>query len=172
MSKTKFTVLVAMSVALLIAVQMALTAISGVEIVTVILLCLCFCYGPRTGLAISTTFSLVRCLFFGFQVNIIVLYLIYYNLFALFFGLLGRHFAGEITLIRHIMVVTFAVVFTVVFTMLDNVITPLIFGFHPNAAKAYFLQSMTAMVPQMICVAVTVSLLFIPLTRVIRKIDF
>ena len=138
-----------MSVALLIAVQMALTAISGVELVTVILLCLCFCYGIRTGLAIATTFSLLRCFFFGFQVNVIVLYLIYYNLFARFFGWLGRRFAGETTWLQRGILVASAVVFTCLFTLLDDVITPLIYGFHPDAAKVYFLQSMTAMVPFM-----------------------
>ena len=172
MKETKFIVRVAMAVALLIAVQMALSAISGVELVTVILLCLSFCYGIQTGLAIATTFSLLRCFFFGFQVNIIVLYLIYYNLFALFFGWLGRRLTGDITLIRHGIIVAAAVVFTVLFTLLDDVITPLISGFWGNAAKVYFLQSLTAMIPQMICTAVTVSLLFIPLTRVIRRFDF
>ncbi len=172
MNKTKFIVRVAMSVALLIAAQMALTAISGVEIVTVILLCLSFCYGVRTGLAIATTFSLLRCFFFGFQVNVIVLYLVYYNLFALFFGWLGKRFAGKMSLMRIIVIVGFAVVFTIGFTLLDNVITPLLFGFHGNAAKVYFLQSLTAMIPQSICTAITVSTLFVPLTRIIRKINF
>ena len=171
MGKTKLIVRVAMSVALLIAVQMALTAISGVELVTVILLCLCFCYGIRTGLAIATTFSLLRCFFFGFQVNVIVLYLVYYNLFALFFGWLGKCFAGRITLFRFGVVAVSAVVFTVMFTLLDDVITPLMFGFHPNAAKVYFLQSLSAMIPQSVCTAVTVAVLFTPLTRVIRKMD-
>ena len=172
MNKTKFIVRVAMSVALLIAGQMALTAISGVEIVTVILLCLSFYYGIRTGLAIATTFSLLRCFFFGFQVNVIVLYLIYYNLFALFFGWLGKRLGGEYTLLRVGIVVAFAVVFTILFTLLDDVITPLVFGFHPNAAKVYFLQSLTAMIPQSICAAVTVSVLFPPLLRVLRRINF
>lgn len=172
MRKTKFIVRVAMSVALLIAGQMALSMISGVEIVTVILLCLSFYYGIGTGVAIATTFSLLRCFFFGFQVNVIVLYLIYYNLFALFFGWLGTRIGGKITLPRVILVVASAVVFTILFTMLDNVITPLIYGFHGNAAKVYFVQSLTAMIPQAICAAVTVSVLFAPLIRVIRKINF
>lgn len=172
MKQTKFIVLVAMSVALLIAVQIALSAVSGVELVTVILLCLSFCYGVKTGLAIATTFSLLRCFFFGFQINIIVLYLIYYNLFALFFGWMGKCFADRITLLRHIVIVAAAAVFTILFTLLDDVITPLISGFWGNAAKVYFLQSLTAMIPQTICAAVTVSLLFIPLTKVIKKINF
>ena len=161
-----------MCVALLIGGQLALTAISGVEIVTVMLLCFCFCYGIRQGVTIATTFSLLRCLIFGFQINVIVLYLIYYNLFALFFGWLGKRFAGEITLIRHGIIVVAAVVFTALFTLLDNTITVLMFGFQGNAAKVYFLQSLTAMIPQTICTAVTVLLLFIPLTKVIKKIGF
>lgn len=161
-----------MSAALLIAAQIALSMISGVEIVTVILLCLCFYYGIRTGLAIATTFSLLRCIYFGFQINVIVLYLIYYNLFGLFFGWLGKRFAGKITLPRIGIVVASAVMFTILFTLLDDVITPLIFGFHPNAAKVYFLQSLTAMIPQSICAAVTVSILFAPLQRVLRRINF
>jgi hypothetical protein len=172
MSKTKFIVRVAMSAAMLIAGQMALSAISGVEIVTVMLLCLCFCYGVRTGVAIATTFSLLRCFFFGFQINVIVLYFVYYNLFALFFGWLGMRLTGDITPPKMGIIVASAVVFTVLFTMLDNVITPLIYGFHSNAAKVYFLQSLTAMIPQSVCAAVTVCLLFVPLTRIIRKINF
>ena len=172
MNKTKFIVRVAMSVAILIAGQIALTAISGVEIVTVILLCLCFHYGIQTGLAIATTFSLLRCFYFGFQINVIVLYLIYYNLFALFFGWLGKRMTGKMTLLRIGVVVASAVIFTILFTLLDDVITPLIFSFHANAAKVYFLQSLTAMIPQSICAAVTVSVLFAPLLRVLRRINF
>lgn len=172
MQSTKFIVRVAMSVALLIAIQMALSALTGVELVTVILLCLSFCYGIRTGLAIATTFSLLRCIFLGPQPHIILLYLVYFNLFALFFGWLGKRFTGDVTLLRLGIITAAAVMFTVLFTMLDNVITPLFFGFRANAAKVYFLQSLTAMVPQTICAAVSVSLLFTPLTRVIRKINF
>ena len=172
MKKTKFIVLVAMSVALLIAVQMALSMISGVELVTVILLCLCFCYGARTGLAIATTFSLLRCFFFGFQINVILLYLVYYNLFALFFGLLGKRCSENVTWLQMGIVTFSAVIFTALFTLLDDVITPLIYSFHWNATKVYFLQSLTAMVPQMVCAGVSVLVLFAPLTRVIRKINF
>lgn len=172
MNRTKFIVRVAMSVALLIAAQMALSMITGVEIVTVILLCLSFYYGIRTGLAIATTFSLLRCFFFGFQINVIVLYLIYYNVFALFFGWMGKHFAGEVKLFQQGMIVASAVAFTILFTLLDDVITPLMFGFHANAAKVYFLQSMTAMIPQAVCTAITVSILFVPLLRVLRRINF
>ena len=42
----------------------------------------------------ATCFSLLRCLLFGFYPNIIILYLIYYNLFALLFGTLGKKFSA------------------------------------------------------------------------------
>ena len=171
MQKTRFIVRVAICVAMLIGIQLALSAVAGIELVTALLLCMCFCYGSRTGMTIATVFSLLRCFVFGFQVNVIVLYLIYYNLFALFFGWLGTRFTGRITFLRNVIIAAAAAVFTVCFTMLDNVITPLMFAFHPNAAKVYFLQSLTALVPQTICAVVTVSVLFTPLTRVIRKFD-
>lgn len=172
MQETKFVVRVAMCVAILMGGQMALTGISGVEIVTVVMLCFCFCYGVQTGVAIAVTFSLVRCLYFGFHINVIVLYLIYYNLFALFFGWLGKRFAGNISLLKTVVVVACAMVFTVLFTLLDDVITPLISGFGEHATKVYFLQSLYAVIPQTVCTLVTVSVLFQPLTRVIKRINF
>ena len=172
MNKTKFVVRVAMCVALLIAGQLALTSVNGIEIVTVMLLCFCYCYGVRHGIAIATTFSLLRCFVFGFQINVIVLYLVYYNLFAIFFGWLGVRFAGKNTLLKTVIVVVAAVAFTALFTLLDDVITPIIYGFNENAAKVYFYQSLTAVVPQTICAAVTVSICFHPLTKVIQKVNF
>ena len=171
MEKTRFVVRVAMCVALLIGGQMALSGVSGIEIVTVMLLCFCFHYGVRHGIAVATTFSLLRCFFFGFQINVIVLYLVYYNVFALFFGWLGKRITGRISLPKLCVVVASAMVFTVLFTMLDNVITPLIFAFHKNAAAVYFAQSLYALVPQTICTMATVSILFVPLTKILQKIS-
>ena len=171
MEKTRFVVRVAMCVALLIGGQMALSGVSGIEIVTVMLLCFCFHYGIRYGIAVATTFSLLRCFFFGFQVNVIVLYLIYYNVFALFFGWLGKRITGRISLPKLCVIVASAMVFTVLFTMLDNVITPLIFAFHKNAAAVYFAQSLYALVPQTICTMATVSILFVPLIKILQKIS-
>ena len=172
MNKTKFVVRVAMCVALLIAGQLALSSVTGIEIITVMLLCFCDCYGIRHGIATATTFSLLRCFVFGFQINVIVLYLIYYNLFAVFFGWLGRRFAGKMSLLKTVIVVASAVVFTVCFTLLDDIITLLIFAFHPNVARIYFLQSLYAVIPQSICTVVTVSVIFHPLTKIIKKINF
>lgn len=171
MQKTKFIVRVAISTAMLIGGQLALSGISGIEIVTVMMLCLCFSYGIRTGVAIATVFSLLRCFVFGFQINVIVLYLVYYNLFGLFFGWLGTRFTGKTSLLQKGIIVASAMVFTVCFTLLDDVITPLISGFHANAAKVYFLQSLYAVIPQTVCAMVTVAVLFTPLTAVIQKFD-
>ena len=171
MQKTKFIVRVAICVAMLIGVQLALSAVTGIELVTAMLLCMCFCYGRRTGMTIATVFSILRCFVFGFQVNVILLYLSYYNLFAFFFGWLGTRFTGRITLVKKIIIVASAMAFTVCFTLLDDVITPLVYAFHANATKVYFLQSLTAVVPQTVCALITVSVLFTPLTRVIQKFD-
>lgn len=172
MNETKFIVRVAMCVALLIAGQVALSSVTGIEIVTVMLLCFCWCYGIRHGIAVATTFSLLRCFVFGFQINVIVLYLIYYNLFALFFGWLGARLTGKNALLQMVIAAVCAVIFTALFTLLDDVITPLMFSFSEHAANVYFYQSLTAVIPQTICAAVTVSLLFHPLTKVIQKVDF
>ena len=80
----------AVMVALLIAVQFAFSMISGVELVSVFFLCFCYVYGIYCGVMTATTFSLMRCLLFGFTPSVIVLYLIYYNMFAIVFGLMGR----------------------------------------------------------------------------------
>ena len=81
----------AVTVALLIAVQFALSFVSGVELVTVLLLCFCYTFGVACGMLVATAFSLIRCLLFGFMPNVVLLYLIYYNLFALLFGSLRKH---------------------------------------------------------------------------------
>lgn len=171
MNKTKFIVRVAMCVALLIGGQLALSSISGIEIVTVLMLCFCFSYGIQHGVAVATTFSLLRCFLFGFQINVIVLYLVYYNLFALFFGWLGMRFSGEMTPVRTVIVIASAVLLTILFTLLDDIITPLIYAFHPNAALAYFIGSLQAVIPQSICTVVTVSVCFLPLTKIIKRFD-
>lgn len=171
MNKTKFIVRVAMCVALLIGAQLAFTSISGIEIVTVMMLLFCFSYGIRHGIAVATTFSLLRCFVFGFQFNVIVLYLVYYNLFAIFFGWLGKRFSGEVSFAKTVLIVVFAALFTVFFTLLDDVITPILYGFHQKAAMVYFLQSLYAVIPQTVCTVVTVSVCFHPLTRVIKKFN-
>lgn len=80
----------AVSVALLIALQFTLSYVPGVELVTALLLCFCYTFGISMGVITATCFSLLRCILFGFNVSVIILYLVYYNLFAVLFGALGK----------------------------------------------------------------------------------
>lgn len=215
----------AVMVALLIAVQYALGFVSGVELVTVFLLCFCYAFGAGCGMLVATAFSLLRCLIWGFQPAVIVLYLIYYNLFALLFGLAGKktfpvwlcpallillagacgYFAGTgvpvsalyrgkvagmlwalFAVSAALFVFYFSVLFakrgksgrtlatvtalaafcTVCFTLLDDAIAPLFYGWTADAAIAYFYAGFLAMLPQTLCAAASVFLLFFPLVRV------
>lgn len=218
----------AVTSAILIAVQYALSFVSGVELVTVILLCFCYTFGLVCGMITATAFSVLHCLFFGFIPNVFILYLIYYNLFAVIFGLMGKHrffgwvypilpcllcvisayfatsgvpvsifYQTKIKIMLWILygisaaliLVYFFLTFkkskngielaqvtavasfcTVVFTLLDDLITPLLLGYSSDAAIAYFYSSFLTMLPQTICVAVSVFLLFYPLRKIFRKI--
>ena len=171
MIKTKDLARLAMCVAMLIGGQLALSALSGVEIVSVLLLCFAFSYGRRDGVMIAVVFSLLRCLIFGFHINVIILYLIYYPSFAFFFGWLSTKIKGEITVKKLAVIVGFTVAFTICFTLLDDVLTPILFSLPPAAAKTYFLSSLYSLIPHVICVGTTVSIFFLPITRVIKKIE-
>ena len=156
--------------ALLIGGQIVLSGISGVEIVTVLLLSFSYYFGIRRGLFVANAFSLLRCLIFGFFPNVIILYLVYYNLFVLAFGLLGIRFKKELNLVIHIILVIAACIMTIIFTGLDDIITPLSYRFSIDAMRAYALASLTAVIPQVICTIVTVSFLLPILNRVFGNI--
>lgn len=169
--KAKKIALCAVFVALLVALQYVLGFVPGVELVTVFLLCFCCVFGAVAGMVTATCFSLIRCLFFGFYPNIIILYLIYYNLFALFFGALGKNFSAfskrEWAFLAA--VTFFAVIFTALFTLLDDIISPLFYGYTAEAAYGYFMASLYTMLPQCLCTLISVGLLFIPLSRVFKS---
>ena len=132
----------------------------------------CYSFGIKSGVLIATVFSLLRCFIFGFFLNVIVLYLVYYNLFALFFGWLGMRLSRKISFWTTVTAVVSAVVFTVFFTLLDDIVTPLIFGFGLEAARVYFFASLYTVIPQTVCAALTVAVFFAPLTSVISKTGF
>lgn len=81
---------IAVTTALLISVQLALSAVPGVEFVTVILLCTSYVFGARFGCLTGLAFSLLRCLLFGFYPAVVAVYCIYFPLFGLLFGTIGR----------------------------------------------------------------------------------
>ena len=166
MLKTKDIAIMGAYVALLIGGQLALSGVSGVEIVTALLLCYSFVFGFFKGSIVATIFSILRCFIFGFNLNVIVLYLIYYNLFALFFGLLGKSFSPKFSLAKLIIVTICAILFTAFFTLLDDAITPLMYNFSKKATKVYFLSSLPIMLSQCICTAVSVPILFVPLSKI------
>ncbi len=152
-------------IALLLGCQFALAGVVGVEVVTPLLLSFCFYFGVRQGMVVGTAFSFVRCFVFGFSPTAIVLYLIYYNLFALVFGMLG-HWRGQRVKVATIaLLAACAVGMTTLFTLLDDVITPLFYGFTLSQLRVYFIASLTALVPQCISSAVTVPILVPPLLR-------
>lgn len=166
MKTAKDIALVSIYTALLIGGQFVLSGISGVEAVTVLLLAFAYYFGIVRGLFVANAFSLLRCLVFGFFPNVIILYLVYYNIFVLVFALLGRKFKKELNAKTHIIIVISAVLLTVFFTALDDIITPLYYGFSLDAAKAYAVASLTAVIPQVICTLVTVILILPVLVRV------
>ena len=165
MSRAKKITLSGVYVALLIASQWVFSFVAGVEIVTVLLLAFAYRPGIKTGLLTATAFSLLRCFLFGFVPQTVVLYLIYYNLFALFFGWLGTKTGERYGAGMHFILVFLACAFTACFTLLDDIITPLFLGFNLSAAKAYFIASLPVMLTQVICSAVTVGVLFFPVYK-------
>ena len=158
----------AVFVALVIAVQVALSIVPGVELVTVMFIAYSFTLGARRGMISATAFSLLRQIVFGVYPVVLVLYLIYYNLLALCFGFLGQKFKNPIK--WFVLIIVIACVLTVLFTMIDNVLTPCWYGYSKELTIIYFKASLTFLVPHVICTAVSVGALFFPLFKVFYKL--
>lgn len=154
------------TVALLIGGQLAFSAISGVEIVTAIFAVFCLVFGVIRGVVVATAFSLVRCLVFGFFPQVILLYLIYYNLFAIVVGVLGIVVKNKKEIFKIILLTCFAVFLTGCFTFIDNTINVLMFQLSEIAIKIYIAQSIPVAISQMVCAAITVPLFYYPLNKV------
>jgi hypothetical protein len=165
MKTAKSIILPGVYTALLIGVQFVLSGVAGVELVTILLLCFCYRYGIKQGMLVANAFSLLRCFIFGFFPNVIILYLIYYNVFALVGGWLGTKQKGNYSVKKHAVVLAVALLLTLSFTLLDNIITPLMSSSTWQQAKVYAIGSITILIPQLICTAVTTIVLFRPLTK-------
>ena len=161
---------VAVFTALLLGAQYALWFVKGVEVVTVLLLVFSYRFGVRCGVLSAVAFSLLRCLLFGFFPNVVLLYLIYYPLFAACFGLLGNALRRRADLKTQLLSTALAVLCTALFTLLDDAVTPLFYGYTKEAALAYFLSPLPAMAMQCVCALLTVFLLFRPLMAVLRRV--
>lgn len=165
-----YVAVVAVFSALLLGAQYALWFVKGVEVVTVLLLVFSYRFGVRCGVLSAVAFSLLRCLLFGFFPNVVLLYLIYYPLFAVCFGGVGNALRRRADLKTQLLVTALAVLFTALFTLLDDAVTPLFYGYTKEAALAYFLASLPTMAMQCACALLTVFLLFRPLMAALRRV--
>lgn len=154
----------AVFVAMVIGAQYALSAVPFVEIVTLLFVCYAYVFGVTRGVVSAVAFALLRQLLFGFYPVVLLLYLTHFSLLSVVFGLLGRY-AKCTGWKRLALAVTVAVTCTVCFTLLDNVLTPLYYGYSQRAARMYFRASLPFMVGQSVCVAVSVGAMFVPLTK-------
>lgn len=156
-------------VALAIAAQTVLAVLPNVEVVTVLFVSYAFVFGVRRGMLAATAFALLRQLVFGFYPTVLVLYLVHFNMLSLTFGLLGKNKKRGFW--QFILVVIIACVCTCAFTAFDNILTPFWYGYSERATKAYFTASVPFLISHVISVAISVSVLFLPLTRVFLYID-
>ena len=236
LSLSKEIAYIAVTCALLIGGQFVFSFVVGVEIVTIISVCFSYTFGARRGVVCAVCFSLLRCFIYGFYPTVVILYLIYYPLHSLAFGLLGKcknsasplcfcvvnillfsicaacavcYFAdiikvakvfavtikillwvifslcaallivydciyfsrlrGKGEILKVILLASVGAVMTAIFTLLDDIITPLFWGYTRFTALAYFYSSFTAMLPQTVCTIVTVCTLFLPLSAVFQR---
>ncbi len=151
----------AVFVALVIAMQLCLAFLPGVEVVTLLFVAYAFVFGGQRGMLAATAFSILRQLVFGFFPLVLILYLVYYNLLTLLFGWLGKRVKNPIKALWLLTVI--ACLCTVCFSLFDAILTPVWFGYTWNATKAYFIASLSFMLPQVVCTVVTIGVLFLPL---------
>lgn len=159
---------IAVFVSLVIAVQFALSFVPGVEIVTVTFVAYSFAMGIKRGMISAVAFSVLRQMVFGFFPTVLILYLIYFPLLTLCFGFLGRKINRPIKFL--FLIVSVACVCTVLFTLIDNILTPLWYGYGEKSTRLYFTASLPFLLPQVICTAVSVSCLFFPLFKIFKKL--
>ena len=170
MKKTKDLVVAPLCAAMLIGAQLILSGVAGIEIVSAMLLCFAYSLGSFRGATVATLFSVVRCFVFGFHINVLILYLIYFNLFAVFFGWLGARTSRKATPKMTIIVVIFAALFTVCFTFIDVGITSIMYGFSQSAIAVYLTASLSTMALHVASVVVSTLVFFLPIVRVLEKI--
>ena len=85
-------------------------------------------------------------------------------------GVVGKLLGRKIS-VKSVLIVLFTtLILTALFTLLDNVITPLFYAYSKESAKAYWALSLTALIPQEICVLLTVGALFAPLVKLFERI--
>ncbi len=171
MKTAKDIALIGMYIALLIGSQFILSFISGVEIVTILFASFCYKFGFKKGLVLAVGFSLLRCIIFGFILDVVILYLVYYPLLCLVFSYLGKIFKGKFSIINLVIIVLVATVMTMVFTLLSDVITPLLYGYSIKAWQLYFTASLPVMITQSVAIAITFLVAFYPIQKLFNLIN-
>ena len=159
----------AVFVALVIAAQLLLASIPGVEVVTLLFVTYSFVFGVRRGMIAATAFSLLRMLVFGFSPTVLILYLFYFNGLTAAFGGLGKVVKKPLRWLWLLVLV--ACCCTAVFNLTDGILTPLWYAFSKRATQAYFSAMIPIMIPQVICTAVSVGVLFIPIQKTFAFIE-
>ena len=159
---------IAVFVAIVIAVQVVISAVPGVELVTVLFGSYSFVAGAKKGMISATAFTLIRQIVFGFFPTVLILYLIYFNLLTLTFGVLGKKIDKGLKWLP--IIVVLACVGTVFFTLIDCIITAFWYNYSMRIIVNYAYASMTFMIPQIICTVVSVSIFFPPLIKIFKMI--
>lgn len=154
---------IALFVALLIGAQTVLSAVAGLEIVSLLLACYAFVYGAKRGAVCAVAFALLRQIVFGVFVSVLILYLVYYPLFACAFGWLGKRMKTPFS--AFVSALLLACICTALFTLLDDIITPLFYQFDWTATKSYFYASLPIMAIQTVSVGVVTAVGFLPICR-------
>ena len=158
----------AVFVALVIALQVVFAMVPGVELVTVMFVSYAFVFGWKRGMIAATVFTLLRQVIFGAYPTVLVLYLVYFNLLTLVFGLWGAKIKKPIRALPWVVIA--ACFATACFTMLDNLLTTFWYGYSQRAREVYFMASLPVMTSQIICSAASVAVLFIPLQMVFARV--
>ena len=153
----------AVFVALVIASQLVLSFVAGVEIVTLLFVTYAFVFGVRRGMLAATVFSVLRQLLFGFYPTVLILYLLYFNGLTAVFGCLGRKVKNPLRSLWWLTLV--ACLCTACFTLMDNILTPLWYRYTPKAFRVHFIASLPVAFLQILCTAVSVGGLFFPLYK-------
>ncbi len=170
MKTAKELAVLGMYTALLIGGQFVLSFLSGIEIVTILFLVFCYRFGVKRGIIVATAFSLLRCFVFGFMVNVIILYLVYYNLFAVIFGYLGNRWHNKVGIKELLLLTIIACFTTVLFSVIDAVVNFFYYSLTIKAVKTYFIATIPVMISQTICSAVTCICLLYPLSKLLKRV--
>ncbi len=155
---------IAVFCALVVGGQYLFAALPGVEIVTLSFVAYAYAFGPVRGCLCATAFSFLRQFLFGFFPAVLILYLIYFNLLSLCFGLLGKAWRGkELKTLGFITLI--ACVGTLSFNLIDVGLNVLFLGLKGKALEVYFIASWSFTIPHLVSTLISVFVGFYPLQK-------